>query len=155
MFTHLPGTPQESPCAPELPLKFIFLAVFLVKYAVLRWQNTISSPVSRPRRFPRRAPARLDLVLSPLWSDNQLLGLRAMKTAPQTHKAAAPGGARGHSRGHRPRRYGPAAWATRGCRHCPVLIRYRPGQTCVINGRCLHARASLGRIDAGGTGGKR
>lgn len=40
-------------------------------------------------------------------------------------------------------------WATRGQHHCPILIHYRPAQTCFVNGRCRHTRFSLGRIDAG------
>lgn len=87
MFTHLPGTPQESPRVPELPRKFIFLTFFCGIFCpgVAEIQYPLLFGVPAPP--PRRAPARLDLVLSPLWSDNQLLGL---KTVPETHKAAAP-----------------------------------------------------------------
>lgn len=39
--------------------------------------------------------------------------------------------------------------ATRSQHHCPILIHYRPTQTCFVNGRCRRTRFSLGHIDVG------
>lgn len=39
--------------------------------------------------------------------------------------------------------------AARGSHHCPILIRYRPTQTCFVNGSCRQTTFSLGGIDVG------
>lgn len=100
----------------------------------------------------------LSLVLSfTLWSGSQLLGLLGLKTVlvqtrTQTRSIHCPSGAQGHSHSHwacERFRYGLLVRATHGQHHCPILIHYRPTQTCFVNGRCCHTRFSLRRIDAG------
>lgn len=109
MFTHLPGTSQEWRCAPELPLKFIFLQVCRERFCpeVAEIQYPPPSGVCGASPDAHQPAWTLFCLLSALIISYWDFGS-------QTDKAGAPGGAWGRRRGNR------AGWRRRCGRLAPL-----------------------------------